>query len=209
MENKQFSDLKMIPSTAMRTQNGESLTFRVWNGTPFLTINGSGRDARPIVNKALKIGDVFLISSYLSDLLKSEPGKENTLVHNAYNRQDKKWFLDYLLVLKKDEHKVNHIVVKSDGQTYDFVLTYSGNTWQLGTGEISPDKKSSLCLSELIYHLRNLIPVQATLTNFPREMNGAPGGNRYNNNKNSYSGQNDFQQSNRRLPSDDDIFSQE
>jgi hypothetical protein len=207
MENdKQFSSLKMIPSTARRTSNGESLTFRVWNGIAFLTINGAGRDTRPIVNKALKSEDVFLISTYLTDLSKMEPGKDVTLVHNAYNRQDKKWSLDFILVFKKDEHKINHLIVKTAGQTYDFVITSGGNTWQLGTGEIPPEKKSSIGLNELIHHLRSLVPIQSQLTNFPRENNGAPGGG-YKNSR-SYNGQNDFQSS-RRLPSDDDVFSQE
>ena len=206
-----IDDLK-FKGPSYRSQNGETLSFRVWMGHCMMTIYGPGRNQKPLLNKALKEDEIFLISKYMTVMVKAEPGKEYSLVYNTYDFKEKKRNLDYILILKKDEKRVYHIVIKANGQTYDFPIR-NINAFSYGTGEIPDDEKSANTFLHLIHHLKNVIPLQTQLSSFPIENQGQgnSGGYRQGNRGggNSYGGQGDFQSSNKNLPPDDDIFSAE
>ena len=198
-----IDDLKLKGPT-YRSQNGETLSFRVWMGHCMLAINGANRGAKAIFSKVLREDEVFMIGKYMQDLIKDEPGKEISLVYNSYNRQEKKRVLDYILILKKDEKKVYHVIIKSNGQTFDFPILGS-TSFSFGTGAIPNDERSYTAQCYLIQYLKTTLPVQVSLSSFPSENQGGYGGGQHS----GYSGQSDFQSSKRNLPSDDDIFSQE
>ena len=192
-----------------RSQNGDTLSFRVWMGHCMITVYGPGRGQKPVLNKALKDDEVFLISKYMKDIVKAEPGKEISLVYNTYNFKEKKRNLDYILILKKDEKRIYHLIIKANGNTYDFPIR-NINAITFGTGEIPDDEKSANTFMHLIQHLQNVVPMQIQLTSFPLENQGQ--GNNYQSHNSggssSYNGQNDFQ-NRKNLPPDDDIFAQE
>lgn len=199
-----IDDLK-FKGPSYRSQDGQTLQFRSWMGHCMVSIFGPDRNQRALFNKALKDDEVFLVSKYMGDLIKADPGKEVSLVYNSYNFKEKKRQLEFILVLKKDEHKVYHVIIKYQGQIYDFPIK-NINAFELGTGAIPDDEKSLITFGHLIHHLKNVLPTQESLSSLPQENSGQRGG--YSKGGSGYSGQSDFQ-SNRRLPSDDDIFSQE
>lgn len=196
-----IDDLRMN-ATRYRSVSGlEMLTFNVWRGTCWLSISGA-KDNKRIFSKGLKLDEVGLIGQYMQELTKMDPGKEISLVYNGYNRQERKRYMEFVLVMKKDEQRVYHILIKNNGTTFDFPITF-GNTITFGTGEIPENERSHRAFLQLINHLKNIVPFQTIITSFPAEQrggsNGGSGGG-------GYSGQGDFKSSSRNLPSDDDIF---
>lgn len=205
-----IDDLKLKGPT-YRSQNGDTLSFRVWMGHCMMTVYGPVKGQKPVLNKALKDDELYLVSKYMKDLMKAEPGKEISLVYNTYNFKEKKRNLDYILILKKDEKRIYHFIVKANGQNYDFPIR-NINAFTYGTGDIPDDEKSTNTFMHLIHHLQQVIPIQIQLSSFPVE-NQRPSGGYQNNGGSSspssnYNGQEEFQ-SRKNLPPDDDIFNQE
>lgn len=206
-------DLRMI-STRYRSVDGNvGLTFNVWHGTVWLSISGL-RDNAKVFSKGLRYEEISLITQYMSEFLKAEPGKEQSLVYNSYNRQEKKRVMEFILVLKKDEKQVFHVIIKANNSVFDFPIIYS-NTITFGTGEIPESERSYRAMYQLVTHLKNLTPMQIQLSSFPIERQGGSGGGygksggyQGRSGGGSYSGQGDFQSS-KKLPADDDIFSQD
>lgn len=203
-----IDDLR-LKGPSYRSKDG-TLQFRVWMGHLMMSVYGPDRNQKPLFNKSLKEDETFLVSRYMTNLLKADPGKEYSLVYNTYDYKEKQRKLDYILVLKKDEKKVYHIILKANGQNYDFPIV-NINAIAFGTGEIPPDEKSETTFSHLIHHLRNVVPMQVQLSSFPMENQGGGynGGNR--GGGSSYNSQSDFGNKSggrSNLPPDDDIFAQ-
>lgn len=222
-----LSDLRMIAPRYRSAAGTEMLSIRVWNGSCLLGIN-LDKTPKPIFNKHWKINELFVIVRYMSDFAKAEPNTDKTLVINTYNRIEKKKVMDYVLIFRKDERKIFHIIIKSNGQTYDFPIRGVADIC-FGTGDIAEEERSLNEWMYLINFLRNMVPLQMQLTAFPIEnpngqnpngQGGGPGGgyNRGGYNRGNYNrgGQGGPQQggngqgggypSNDRLPPDDDIF---
>ncbi len=199
-----IDDLKFTGPKYRSSDKTTTLSFRVWMGHCMITINPMDRNQKPMFNKTLKDEEIFLVTKYMSDLLKAEPGQEKTLVYNTYNFKEKQRKLEYVLLMKKDEKKIYHLIIKFGGNTYDFPIINIA-AFDLGTGAIPDDERSYVTFCHLIHHLKNVVPIQTTVSSFPIETNNGyrrGGGS-------GYSGQGDFQSSSKNLPSDDDIFSQE
>ena len=201
-----IDDLK-FKGPSYRSQNGETLSFRVWMGHCMLTVYGPGKGQKPLLNKSLKDDEVYLVSKYMTDIMKVEPGKEVSLVYNTYDFKAKQRNLDYILVIKKDEKRVYHLILKANGQTYDFPIR-NINAFSYGTGEIPDDEKSTNTFMHLIQHLKTVVPMQIQLSSLPMENQGQGNNGGYRRGGSSYGGQGDFQ-GHKNLPPDDDIFSQE
>jgi len=218
-----LSDLRMIAPRYRSAAGTELMSIRVWNGGCLFGIN-LDKTPKPIFNKHWKINELFVIAKYMSDFAKAEPNTDKTLVINTYNRIEKKRVMDYVLIFRKDERKVFHIIVKSNGQTYDFPIRGVSDI-SFGTGDIAEEERSLNEWMYLVNFLRTLVPIQMQLTSFPIEMpngqnqNGQGGGqgggynrggnyNRGNYNRgNGGGGDNGGNYpSNDRLPPDDDIF---
>lgn len=221
-----LSDLRMIAPRYRSAAGTELLSIRVWNGGCLLGIN-LDKTPKPIFNKHWRINEVFLFAKYMSDFIKAEPNTDKTLVVNAYNRIEKKNAMDYVVIFRKDERKVFHIIIKSNGQTYDFPIR-GINSISFGTGDIGEEERSTNEWMYLINFLKTMVPLQMQLSSFPMENqpgqnpNGQGGGqgggynrggyNRgnYGNNGGGYNrgGQGGGGEGPRpdRLPPDDDIF---
>lgn len=207
-----IDDLRMANPRFRSADGSCALTFRAWGGVPWISINGT-KDGSRIFSKNLKYEDYALLSQFITEFMKAEPGKESSFVYNSYNFKEKKRIMDFILVLKKDEKSVFHITIKANNNMYDFPIIF-GNNIAYGTGEIPEGERSYRAMKFLSQHLTNVIPIELQLTSTPMERQN--GGNNYSGrsggyNKPSgggYSGQGDFQ-SQKNLPSDDDIFSQD
>lgn len=194
----------------------ENFTFRVWGGGCWLSITNAQNATQKVYSKMLKPNELALIAQYMQDLSKSQEAKEISLVYNGWNRQDRKRIMEFIIVLKKDEQKVFHIIVKVGNASYDFPILYN-NTIAYGTGEIPEAERSVRAWNQLIYDLKTLYPIEMFITNNRDMPPNGQGGQRsggYNrqsggNSGGSYSGQGDFKPSGRNLPSDDDIFQQD
>lgn len=206
-------DLRMVNPRYRSIDNASFLTFRVWGGMPWISINGS-KDNAKIFSKNIKYEDIGLIAQYAQEFLKSEPGKELSLVYNSYNFKEKKRYMDFILVFKKDEKSIFHIIIKANNNSFDYPIIF-GNTITYGTGEIPEAERSYRAMKFLAQHLTNIIPDELQMTSIPLERQNGGNGN-YGNRPGgyqkqgggNYSGQGDFQGS-KNLPSDDDIFGQD
>lgn len=215
-----IDDVRMIVNPYRSATGAEQLSFRPFGGTIWLSIYGTGPTASKVYSKGLKLNEIGLLSQYMGELLKSQEPKEISLVYNGWNRQDRKRVMEFILVLKKDDQKVFHVIIKVNNQSYDFPIMYN-QTFAFGTGEIPEAERSYRAFYQLIQDFKTLLPLQAQLTNYGTfERGQGGGGNRRGGNYQprqggnsggdggSYSGQGDFKSS-RNLPSDDDIFQQD
>ena len=168
-----ISDLRMLSPTYRSTSGSERLSIRVFRGICLININVE-KSPRPIFNKHLSFTETYQIAKYMTDMLKSEPNSDKTLVYNAYDKNQKKRVLDYVLIFRKDERKIFHIVIKTNGQTFDFPIK-SVSSFAFGTGEIPEDERSNVEWGFLINFIKNLIPIQMQLSNFPLENNNSGG----------------------------------
>lgn len=209
-----IDDLRMANMRYRSIDNATMLTFRVWGGMPWISINGS-KDNAKVFSKNVKYEDIGMIAQFVQEFLKAEPGKEASLVYNSYNFKEKKRVMDFIFVLKKDEKQIFHIIIKANNNAFDYPIIAS-NTITFGTGEIPEAERSYRAMKFLAHHLTNIIPIECQLTSIPLERQGGNGGgNSYGNRSGGYQkpsggygGQGDFQ-SQKNLPSDDDIFSQD
>lgn len=207
-----IDDIRMVSTRYNSIDRNTYLTFNVWHGSVWISIAGS-KDNQRIFSKGIRYEEISLITQYMSEFLKAEPGKEQSLVYNSYNRQEKKRVMEFIFVLKKDEKQVFHVIIKANNNVFDFPIIYS-NTITFGTGEIPESERSYRAMLQLVTHLKNLTPMQIQMSNVPQEQkqggSGGYGGKSggYQQRQGGYGGQGDFQSS-KRLPSDDDIFSQD
>lgn len=195
-----IDDLRMKETSYRSVTGNETLSFHVWNGTCWLTIAGA-KDRKRIFSKALRYDEFGLIGQYMQELNKMDPGSEKSLVYNGYNRQERKRIVEFILVLKKDEQKIRHVIIKANGSTFDFPIMFN-STWTSGTGDIPEAERSEKAFKQLITHLINVVPFQIAMSSVPNDQQRSGGGS----SGGGYSGQGDFKSSNRNLPSDDDIF---
>jgi len=222
-----LSDLRMIAPRYRSAAGTELMTIRVWNGGCLFAIN-LDKTPKPIFNKHWRMNELFIFARYMSDFIKAEPNTDKTLVVNTYNRIEKKKVMDYVLIFRKDERKVFHIIVKTNGQTYDFPIRGVPDIC-FGTGDIGEEERSLNEWMYLINFMKNLVPIQMQLSSFPMENQNGPnqngqgggqgggynrGGNYNRGNYNRGGGGNGGDQggnngggyNNDRLPPDDDIF---
>ena len=209
-----IDDLRTVSTRYSSIDRNTYLTFSAWRGSVWLSVVGS-KDNQRVYSKGIRYEEISLITQYLNEFLKAEPGKEQSLVYNSYNRQEKKRVMEFIFVMKKDEKQVFHIIIKANNSVFDFPIIYS-NTITFGTGEIPEAERSYRAMAQLVTFLKTLVPMQIQMTNVPQEQKPGSGGGNYGNRSGgyqrqgggSYGGQGDFQSS-KRLPADDDIFSQD
>jgi len=202
-------DRRMVNPRFNSIDRSTSLTFRVWGGMPWISVNGA-KDGNKIYSKNIKYEEMIMIGQIMQEFLKAEPGKEQSFVYNAYNFKEKKRVMEFIFVLKKDEKSVYHIIIKANNQVFDFPVFFTSNSIAYGTGDMPEADRSRYAMKTLIHHILNVIPVECQMTSFPMEQRSGGGNNTYANRGGSnYGSQGDFKSSNRNLPSDDDIFSQE
>lgn len=201
-------DRRMVNPRFRSIDGNTQLTFRVWGGMPWISINGS-KDNAKVYSKNLKYEEMIMLGQIMQEFLKAEPGKENSFVYNTYNFKEKKRVMEFIFVLKKDEKSVYHIIVKANNNVYDFPIFLAGNNLAYGTGEMPEADRSRYAMRVLVHHIVNVIPVECQMTSYPMEQRQG-GGNSYGNRSGGggYGGQGDFK-SQKSLPSDDDIFSQD
>lgn len=200
-------DRRMVNPRFSSIDRNSQLTFRVWGGMPWISINGS-KDNAKIYSKNIKYEEMIMIAQYMQEFLKAEPGKESSLVYNAYNFKEKKRIMEFIFVLKKDEKQIFHVIIKVNNNVFDFPILYANNL-AYGTGEMPEAERSYRAMKALIHHLTYIVPMECQMTSFPMEQRQG-GGNTYGNRSSggNYGGQGDFK-SPKNLPADDDIFSQE
>ena len=219
------SDLSM-PGLRYRSLSGtEIFAIRVYKGVCLFNIN-LDKVPKPIFNRHIKLNEVWEVAEFMSRLVKMEPKSDITLVHNAYDRVQKQKALDYVLILRKDEKKIFHIIVKTNGQMYDFPIK-GASDFSYGTGEIPEEERSYMEWTYIINYLKVVARHQVDMSSFPPELpaggqpgaqggqGGAPAGGyqrqagQGNYNRGNYPprpNSNGEFQSTRGLPSDDDMF---
>lgn len=174
------------PYPTYRSTTGQEVgSFNVFAGTVYFTVQPASGGAS-IYKTKLRLDDVYVVSLFMEDMLSAEPNTSKTLVFNdpEPSPEGKPTLkLRCILMLKKDERKVFHVILKADGQTWDFPIRYSKYV-AMGTGEIPEDTRSIFGWRYLINYLRTLVPHQVDLTAVkvsrdPNGQGGQGGGNRY------------------------------
>lgn len=209
-----ISDLRMLAPRFRSTSKTEILSVRVFASICLVNIN-LDKTPKPIFNKHWSMDDLAFIISEMTAFSKAEPNTEVTFVKNVYNNVERKKVMDYVLIFKRDERKIFHIIIKTNGQVYDFPIM-NNTMFSTGTGDIPEDVKSQIGWNAFTDFIKNKVWLQMQLSAFPNEnqQNGQQGGggyNRqgggYNNNRNYAPRPNNGEfQSSRGLPGDEDIF---
>lgn len=148
--------------TLFDSASKERLSFNVGKGALYIGIRN---EKDRIFNRSLSVELCRLIIEECKKLRDAGPNTKVPVIVEGYNRDDKKWFKDYVLVFVKDESGIFRVEVQSGKDSvssrYVFMIT-KGIT--IGTDPMKDHVRSMYKFNEFIDWLEHIVPYERMFT---------------------------------------------
>lgn len=176
-----LGDLTFKGQVIRTTTGTETFQMKVWGGALRVGIVKE-KEFKPIFERSLAPDKITIIKHTIQKILKASPNTKIPLVFSAFDREQKKPTIDFVLAFIKDDKNVYHIEMQWKGNKFDCILKGPYGV-SIGSDAMGEAEKSATELETLYDWLCGVVPLQCVLTNKKREFDPNANGSAYTANK--------------------------
>lgn len=181
-----LGDIAFRGQTIKTTSGTETFQMKVWGGMLRVNIT-KNKEYKPIFERPLSAEKTTVIKQVIQKILKASPNTKMPIVFSAYDQDNKKPVIDFVLTFLKDDSNIYHVEMQWKGNKFDCVLKGPYGV-AYGSDPMNDAEKSEIELLTMYDWLDRVAPMQCVLTNRKREFDAKANGSSYTSNKGTTAG---------------------